>query len=79
MTHALSLPGLAGATSFPHKAASLLHSVLLEVGHDSVKDYCNQVIATLSDQGQIIAIEKICVLSCMHVTIYNPKSQSTEV
>lgn len=41
---------LSGATALHHKAAALLHVLHLETG-ESFSKYCNQVVATLLDQG----------------------------
>ena len=41
----------AGCTAYEHKAAALMHMLQLEVGIADLPDYCNQVVATISDQG----------------------------
>ena len=45
---------LAGATSYPHKAAALLHTIKLEAGpsQEAISAFCNQVVGRLSDQGR---------------------------
>ena len=49
LEHILALQ-FAGATSFAHKAAALLHAIKLETG-DHISAYCNQVVGCLPDQG----------------------------
>ena len=40
-----------GCTSIEYKAAALIHILNLETG-PCMNDYCKQVIAVISDQGQ---------------------------
>ena len=51
VSRVLGLSG--GATEYQHKAAALMHCIMLETSSNPtvVQEYCNQCIACLSDQG----------------------------
>lgn len=55
----VSFFNLLGATAYQHKAANLLHSISLEVGPNLIQQYCNQVVACLSDQGQRSTVHRV--------------------
>lgn len=56
-------PPSSGRTSLHHKAAGLVHILHLEAGPE-IGSYCNQVIATISDQGKARTVDCVAVADC---------------
>ena len=56
----------AGATSYAHKAANLLHAVMLEVGTEgaALEKYLESVTSCLSDQGILSVLSHFCLVPC---------------